>query len=164
MESPKIELFDRTRENVEIYFYKTQNEEICRMLPSAITTLEQAMAAYDKAILPGSSSMGRSIYFEGQYIGDVWCYGINKSDVPNAMLSYCIFEKTLWGRGIAAAAVKMFLVCAGQRLSIRSMGAFTYADNIGSLRVLEKNGFLCRERFTEDGRESVYYELSQIIF
>lgn len=32
------------------------------------------------------------------------------------------------------------------------------ADNVGSIHVLEKNGFICRERFVEDGRESVYYE------
>ena len=164
MEKPKIELLDRSRENVEIYFYKTQDDEIRKMLPSASTTLEQALAAYDKACLPGAPSMGRSIYWQGQYIGDVWCYGINKNETPNAMLSYCIFEKKLWGRGIAAAAVKMFLEYVWERLSLCSMGAFTYADNIGSLRVLEKNGFVCRERFTEDGRESVYYELSQSIF
>ena len=158
MKRQGIELLDRTRENAEIYFYKTQDEEISEMLPSVNTTVEQALAAYDKACLPGAASAGKSIYWEGRYIGDVWCYCINGDETPNAMLSYCIFEKNLWGRGIAAAAVEMFLQYAGEQFSLRSMGAFTYVDNIGSIRVLEKNGFVCKERFVEDGRESVYYE------
>lgn len=164
MEISEIELLERTRENAEIYFCKTRDEEIGRMLPSASATLEQALDAYDRTCLPGAASVGRSIYWRGQYIGDVWCYCINKSETPNAMLSYCIFEKELWGRGIAAAAVRMFLEYVRARFSLCSMGAFTYTDNAGSVRVLEKNGFVCRERFTEDGRESAYYELSQIIF
>lgn len=158
MKTQRIELLTRTRENAEIYFYKTQDEEICKMLPSVNTTVEQALAAYDEACLPGASSAGRSIYWEGRYIGDVWCYCIDKDETPNAMLSYCIFEKNLWGRGIAAAAVEMFLQYVREQFSLRSIGAFTYADNVGSIHVLEKNGFVCRERFVEDGRESVYYE------
>lgn len=158
MEGRGIELLTRTRENAETYFYKTQEDEICRMLPSVNTTVEQALAAYDKACLPGAASAGRSIYWEGQYIGDVWCYCIDRDETPNAMLSYCIFEKKLWGRGIAAAAVEMFLEYVKEQFSLQSMGAFTYADNVSSQRVLEKNGFACKERFVEDGRESAYYE------
>ena len=45
-----------------------------------------------------------------------------------------------------------------KRFGLRSVGAFTYADNEGSVRVLEKNDFVCKERFEEDGRDSVYYE------
>lgn len=153
-----MELLPRTRKNAEIYFYRTQEEEIRRMLPSANTTVEQALEAYDKACLPGAASVGRSIYWEGQYIGDVWCYCIDRSETPNAMLSYCIFEKTLWGQGIASAAVRQFLAYVREEFSVQSVGAFTYMDNTGSLHVLEKNGFVCQERFVEDGRESAYYE------
>lgn len=160
MDTLEIELLDRTRENVEIYFYKTQDEEIGRMLPSANATLGQALAAYDEACLPGAASLGKSVYWQGQYVGDVWCYCINREETPSAMLSYCIFEKKLWGHGIATAAVALFLKYIREHLSLCSIGAFTYANNTGSLRVLEKNGFVCRERFTEDGRESAYYELS----
>ena len=67
MDTLEIELLDRTRENVEIYFYKTQDEEIGRMLPSANATLGQALAAYDEACLPGAASLGKSVYWKGQY-------------------------------------------------------------------------------------------------
>ena len=154
----RMELLPRTRENAELYFYKTQDEEICAVLPSANKTVEDALAAYDKASLPNAASFGRSIYWEGQYIGDIWCYCIDRDETPNAMLSYCIFEKEYWGRGMATAAVELFLGQIRERFSLRSVGAFTYADNKSSIRVLEKNGFACKERFVEDGRESVYYE------
>ncbi|MDE7352441.1 MAG: hypothetical protein K2O06_05245 [Acetatifactor sp.] len=76
----QVELLERTRENVEIYFYKTQDQEIHRMLPSAVSTVEEALAAYEKACLPGADSFGRCIYWEGRYVGDIWCYCINKEE------------------------------------------------------------------------------------
>lgn len=154
----QIELFERTRENAETYFHRTQDWEIGRMLPSAVSTVEEALAAYEKACLPGADSFGRCIYWEGRYVGDIWCYCINKKEHPNAMLSYCIFEKECWGRGIASAAAGAFLKLVKEKFSLESVGAFTYADNTGSGRVLEKNEFVCKERFMEDGRESAYYE------
>lgn len=74
------------------------------------------------------------------------------------MLSYCIFDKVLWGKGAATEAVGLFLQQAVERFSLRSVGAFTFADNKASIRVLEKNGFAVQESFVEDGRESVYLE------
>lgn len=158
MEQRQIALLARTRENAEIYYYKSQDEEIRRMLPSASRTVEEALAAYDQASLPGADSFGRSIYWQGRYIGDIWCYCIDRKETPNAMLSYCVFEKEYWGRGAATAAVEHFLEQIREQFSLRSVGAFTYADNAGSIKVLEKNGFICRERFVEDGRESAYFE------
>lgn len=154
----QIELLARTRQNAELYFYRTQDEEIRRMLPSANRTVEEALTAYDKACLPSAASFGRSIYWERQYIGDIWCYCIDRDEIPNAMLSYCIFDKEYWGRGIATAAVGIFLKLIREPFSLRSVGAFTYADNVGSMLVLEKNGFACMEHFVEGGRESAYYE------
>jgi len=158
MKKKQMRLLARTRENAEQYFYRTQDREISRMLPSACKTVEEALAAYDRACLPGAASFGRSIYWEGRYIGDIWCYCMDRDESPNAMLSYCIFEKEYWGRGIATAAVEIFLKQIRDEFSLRSVGAFTYADNVGSARTLEKNGFVRRECFSEDGRESVYYE------
>ena len=37
------------------------------------------------------------------------------------------------------------------------MGAFTFSDNVASIRVLEKNGFQLKEEFVEDGRASGYF-------
>lgn len=74
------------------------------------------------------------------------------------MLSYCIFEKSCWGKGISSRALSLFLNEIAEKYALSSVGAFTFADNIASIRVLEKNGFSVKESFVEDGRESVYLE------
>ena len=140
----KIELRERTAGHVRIYFEQTQDEQIERMLPRSVESLEQALANFEATLLPGAASFGRTIYADGRYVGDVWCY--------------CIFDKALWGKGAATEAVGLFLQQAVERFSLRSVGAFTFADNKASIRVLEKNGFAVQESFVEDGRESVYLE------
>lgn len=90
--------------------------------------------------------------------GDVWCYCIDKAEEPNAMLSYCVFETSCWGRGIASEAVALFLAEVRERYDLRTVGAFTYADNEASIRVLEKNGFSLTEDFFEDGKWSKYFQ------
>ena len=74
------------------------------------------------------------------------------------MLSYCIFEKKCWGKGIASQAVSLFLKDIIPRFSLQSIGAFTYADNMVSICVLENNGFTAQESFVVDGRETIYLE------
>lgn len=154
-----VSLHARTEAHVRIYFERTQDAEIRRMLPSAAKTVEDALAMFRHSQLPVATSYGRTIYVDGAYVGDVWCYGI-QDDEPNAMLSYCIFDQSCWGRGAATEAVRLFVNEVQERLALKSMGAFTYADNIASNRVLEKNGFQLAEELEEDGRVSAYWTLT----
>lgn len=154
----KITLRDRTAQTVEVYFEKSQDAEIRKTLPQKAQTLTEALADYEKTLLPGATSFGRTIYVEGSYVGDIWCYGLSLDEEPNGMLSYCVFEKQFWNRGVATRAVALFLKEIARRFSLRSVGAFTYASNEASIRVLEKNGFRLIERFTEDGVLSCYYQ------
>lgn len=66
------------------------------------------MEDYKKTQLPDADSFGKIILADGNYIGDIWCYSININEEPNAMLSYCIFEKSCWSQGIATKAVGIF--------------------------------------------------------
>lgn len=154
----QLELKERTEENVREYFLRTADAEICRMLPRTVETLEQALENYRKTFLPGAASLGRTIWAQGRYVGDVWAYCIDAAEEPNAMVSFCLFDKAMWGNGIMTQALRAFLdeLCA--RVSPKTVGAFCYADNAASLRVLEKNGFACVEKFTEDGRQSCYLQ------
>lgn len=155
----KIELRERTEAHVRTYFEKTRDAEIQAMLPQAAATEEQAVEDFRKTKFPGAASYGRTIYVEDAYVGDIWCCCIDRNDEPNAMLSYCLFEKTLWGKGIATVALKQFLEDIVPRFGLNSVGAFAYCTNTASLRVLEKNGFAAAERFVEDGVESAYYQI-----
>ena len=154
----EIRLGDRTAETVRIYFEKAQDPGIKAVLPQKAQSVEEALADYEETLLPGAASCGRTILADGVYIGDVWCYALDPDDEPNAMLSFCVFEDGFRNRGIATEAVGLFLedVCA--RFRLRSVGAFSFSDNLASARVLEKNGFTLREEFVEDGRASKYFQ------
>lgn len=154
-----IQLLPRTAEHVRIWFQRTGTPELLAALPRSAQTLEQALEDFERAQQPGSTSFGRCIYADGVYVGDVWCYCIHEDD-PDAMLSYGIFEPELWGKGIATEAVQLFLAEVMPRFSLKTVGAFTFADNKASIRVLEKNGFSMQEEFMEDGRLSCYWERS----
>lgn len=151
-----IELRDRTEETVITYFGRTRDPEVRRFLPQKAAAVEEALADYRKTQGPGASSYGRTIWADGCHVGDIWCYGI-QTEEPNAMVSYCVFDKGCWGRGVATAALGLFLEEIRERFGLRSVGAFTYAENAASVRVLRKNGFREMETFAEDGLESTYY-------
>ena len=68
----KIELRERTAGHVRVYFEQTQDEQIERMLPRSVESLEQALANFEATLLPGAASFGRTIYADGRYVGDVW--------------------------------------------------------------------------------------------
>ena len=152
-----IILRPRTKETVRIYFDKARQPAIRRTLPQKAQTVEEALAEFRKTQLPGATSDGRTIWLDDQYVGDVWIYAIDMADTPNAMLSYCVFEEN-WGKGIATEAARLFLAEAAEKHGLNTIGAFTYAENIASIRVLEKNGFTLEETFTEDGVTSRYYQ------
>lgn len=152
-----VKLGQRTEETVAVYFERAQSAVIRAVLPQRARTLEEALADYRRTLEPGASSFGRTILADGQYVGDVWCYCMDRSGDPQAMVSYCVFETALWGRGIAARALGLFLAELRERFGLERVGAFTFSENAASIRVLEKNGFHREESFTEDGVESGYY-------
>ena len=156
----RITLHPRTRESVITYFEKASAPEIKSVLPQKAKTVEEALEDYEKTLLPTSTSFGLTIWSDERHVGDVWCYCIDADEEPNCMLSYCVFETSLWSRGIATNAVAMFLRLIREKFHINTVGAFTFSSNEASIRVLEKNGFVCAEEFVEDGVMSKYYQLS----
>ncbi len=154
----KIELGERTAETAAAYFIKAQQPFIQSSLPQKARTLEEALRDYRDTLRPDASSFGRTILADCVYVGDVWCYGIDTTETPNAMLSYCVFDRSCWKKGIATEAVALFLAEVRERYAIHTMGAFTFSDNSASIRVLEKNGFSLVEEFCEGGRRSRYFQ------
>ena len=153
-----ISLRNRTAETVKIYFERANTPEIKKVLPQKAQTVEQALEDYRASLLPGAGSYGKTIYIDDNYIGDIWCYCIDVHEEPNAMLSYCIFEKNYWSQGVATEAVTMFLKEIQDRYKIRTIGAFTFSENLASIRVLEKINFDLIEEFSEDGKNSKYFQ------
>ena len=82
-----LTLENRTADSVRIYFEKANRPEIKRVLPQKAKTVEEALEDYEKTLLPDATSFGQTVYADGKYIGDVWCYCIDMEDEPNCMLS-----------------------------------------------------------------------------
>lgn len=156
----RVALDERTEETVRIYFEQAQRPTVKKMLPQKAQSVEEAIADYKATLLPAATSYGRTIWADGRYVGDVWCYCIDRTETPNAMLSYCVFDEAYRNRGVAARAVALFLEETRERYGIGTVGAFTFSDNLASIRVLEKNGFTLVEAFTEEDRESKYFQRS----
>lgn len=156
----KVQLGRRTEETVRVYFEKTQCPKIRAMLPQNAQSVEEALRDFEKTLLSGAASYGRTILVDGVYIGDIWCYAIDPQEEPNAMLSYCIWDDAFWSKGIATKVVSLFLSEVKKKYLLRTIGAFTFSDNFASIRVLEKNGFLSLEEFVEEGRESKFFQRS----
>lgn len=154
-----IELRTRSAETVSIYFKKANTPAIRAVLPQKAKTLEEALADFERTQLPGAASYCRTIYTDGKYIGDTWCYCIDKNEEPGAMVSYCVFEPDYYGKGIATEALRLFIAEIVPKFKLKSLGAFTFASNNASIRVLEKNGFTKREEFEEDGVLSCYLQV-----
>lgn len=153
-----VELRGRTAEHVRVFWEKTQDAEIKRLFPGGASSVEEALRWFQEAEMPNAASYGRTIFADGCYVGDIWCFGFEGEPATAGMLSFVVFEKTQWGRGIASEAVRLFLRDISERYSLDRLGAFVYSDNAASLRVLEKNGFVRQETFEEHGRESGYWE------
>ena len=154
----KIELGARTLETVALYFAKAQQQIIKAALPQKAATLEEALSDYQDTLQQNATSYGRTINVDGVYVGDVWCYCIDKIETPNAMLSYCVFDTSYWNKGIATAAVSLFLSEIAKKFTLSTIGAFTFSDNYASIKVLINNGFTLVEEFCEDGRMSQYLQ------
>ncbi len=153
-----IHLQERTETHVKIYFQKAQASEIKKYLPQKAKTLEEALADFQKTLSPNAKSYGKTIYINDQYIGDIWCYAIDLSETPNAMISYCIFEKKFHNQGIATKALALFMKEIFTKFPFKTLGAFTFASNIASIKVLEKNRFQHRETIEENGTVSFYFQ------
>ena len=158
----RVQLGERTAETVALYFARARQKTIQATLPQKARTVEEALRDYRATLLPGAASYGRTILADGAYVGDVWCYCIDQAGTPGAMLSYCVFEPSYWSRGVATEAVSLFLTEVKERYGLSTVGAFTFADNRASIKVLEKNGFFLAEEFREDGRASQYLSLIHI--
>lgn len=156
--SPPAALGERTAESAARSFERMNTPAIRATLPLKARTAEEAAADFYASQLPGATSFGRTILADGRHVGDVWCYCIDPEAAPSAMVSCCVFEPPLWGRGVASQALGLFLAEIVPRFGLKTVGAFTYSENLASIRVLKKNGFRLVEEFEEDGRASQYFE------
>ncbi|MGC4931991.1 GNAT family N-acetyltransferase [Streptomyces cyaneofuscatus] len=79
----------------------------------------------------------RTVVADDVVVGHVGAYG----EVGDRQVTYWM-DRAYWGRGLATAALSAFL----RETPTRPLHARAAADNLGSLRVLEKCGFVVSGR------------------
>ncbi len=93
----------------------------------------EAFDAHMARVLSAPDTMNRAIELDGRFVGTVACF------VMDGMteVTYWI-DRAFWGRGVATQALRLLL----DEVPVRPLHARAASDNAGSLRVLQKVGFV----------------------
>jgi ribosomal-protein-alanine N-acetyltransferase len=83
-----------------------------------------------------------AIEVDGEAAGGLGYVPGNDVERYSAEVGYWLGE-TWWGRGIVTEALSLFSDHAFSELRLLRLFALPFADNVGSIRVLEKAGYTC---------------------
>lgn len=124
-----------------IHFYEHQLDPVARHMgafhPPDVTDWDAFSARWER-IRADETVTVRTIVVDGDVAGNLLSY----EHLGRRMVGYWL-GRDFWGRGIATAALKLFL----QLLPARPLYAGVAKDNAASRRVLEKCGFvICGEK------------------
>ena len=105
-----------------------------------------------RKILANDAVITKVVEIGGEVVGSVGAYPV-EGDIE---VTYWI-RKDCWGRGVATAAVAALL----DEVTVRPLYGRVAEDNLGSVRVLERNGFVLvgREDSFAAGRQATITEL-----
>lgn len=123
-------------------------------------TLKDAEGFINKQSIANPRDIIRAIRYKDEFTGVAGLHKINKG---RAELGYWLGEP-YWGKGITTVAVKALLNIAMNELSLKQVYAYCFINNIGSKKVLLKNGFKEIKVVDEDcnsyqkGIKSYYFE------
>ena len=80
-----------------------------------------------------------------------------KIDKDKAEISY-IFDSDYTGKGYCSEVVKVLVDIAFNKLNLNKLYAYTKSENIASIKVLTKNGFIKKD---SNNKEFIYYEMER---
>jgi RimJ/RimL family protein N-acetyltransferase len=133
--SPQIQLREVEEEDLPIFFEQQLNPEANHM--AAFTRKDpsdkEAFETHWMKILADETIPIKTILFDGQVAGSILSY----EQSGERQVSYWL-GREYWGKGIATLALSLYL----EDINQRPLYARAAKDNIGSIRVLEKCGFI----------------------
>ncbi|MCZ4513334.1 GNAT family N-acetyltransferase [Streptomyces sp. ActVer] len=134
LSNPEVVLREIHDSDLPVFFRQMMDPESVRM--AAFTakdpTDRDAFDAHWKRIRSLSDVVNRTVLVDGDVVGNAAVYG----PPDEREVTYWI-DRAYWGRGIATGALLALLDAVPER----PLFARAAADNVGSLRVLEKCGF-----------------------
>jgi RimJ/RimL family protein N-acetyltransferase len=122
-------------DDLPVFFEFERDPEACRM--AAFTADDpddrSAFMAHWARVLADATITKRTIIYDGQVAGSVVCY--LRAGTPE--VGYWL-GRPFWGQGVATRALALLL----RQVARRPVYARVVKDNAGSLRVLQKCGFV----------------------
>ena len=129
-------------DDVPIFFAHQSDPEASAMAAFPSRDYDAHVAHWTNKILANETGFVRTIEVDGQVAGNVLSWEAD----GRRFVGYWI-GRDFWGRGIATRALAEFL---DQVVAERPLHALVARHNVGSIRVLEKCGFV---RVAEDDEE-----------
>ena len=139
-------LRDVREDDLEVFFEQQREPEGVAMAVFPARERE-AFDAHWRRILATDSLVVRTIEVDGEVAGNVGSWEQDGRQLVGYWLG-----REFWGRGLATAALAEFV----QELEVRPLHAWVATSNAGSIRVLEKCGFVRIGEHTTDVEEYLY--------
>ena len=127
-----VVLRDVIESDLPIFFEHQLDEEAVKTAAFPSRDSDSFMAHWAK-IRRDEKNILRTILFDGQVAGNI----VSWEQDSEQWVGYWI-GKAYWGRGVGTAALRVFL----EQVKTRPLYAYVAKHNIGSIRVLEKCGFV----------------------
>lgn len=130
----RVALRDMTEADLDVLF-DIQDDEAARHMAAFTTPGSEARDDYLakwRKILADDQITNKVVVLDGDVVGSVGAYVVE----GDTEVTYWI-RRDLWGRGLATAALADLLSV----VTVRPLWARVAADNLGSERVLVRNGF-----------------------
>ncbi|MBK8099630.1 MAG: GNAT family N-acetyltransferase [Planctomycetes bacterium] len=129
-------------EDLEVFFQQQCDAEACRLAAFPARSRRDFFVHWRTRVLGEPANVARTILDAGVVVGNV----VSWPQDAVRLVGYWL-GREFWGRGLATAAVQEFV--GGVELR-RPLHALVIEHNAGSIRVLEKCGFV---RVGREGRE-----------
>ena len=146
-----VVLVNQTENHVKFFYEKTSNPDVMKWMYRDRTTLEAELERLKK-----QEAIRQAVVVDTVYVGDIWATP-SKGLPVDVLLSCCIFDMNYWSKGVATIALQKFLKYLKEEHHIVLAGAFLYAENKGSQRVLVKQNFHLEQTFVENEKEAYFY-------
>ncbi len=118
------------------------NEEVVRYSDNQYRKFSfDGQCSYVESCLQNDDVNLYGIFDDTTHIGNIVISGLS-SHHRKAELTYVIGKPNYWGKGVASFAIGQMIKIAEEELNLNKLYAGIASGNIGSGKVLEKNGFV----------------------
>lgn len=141
-----------SKDDFEYFFKLVSNEKIMVMNYGRVFTLEEAKKYYKKVLEINEKykGFGQFKVFEGSNKNFIGLGAIvANEDVTEAEIEYLLLPD-YWGKGYGSRLAETLISMAQEVKSIKKVTAITDPNNVGSKKILLKNGFVSSKVYEID--------------